>query len=112
MRRALSEYVVTGIRTTLPFFAWLFEQDAFLSADFHTTYLDGVLAERKGRPFVEPTEKAEEIAAIAVALQAVLTPSGAAAAAGVAQAGGAPARRWKARARAEGLSAGRRPGRD
>jgi acetyl-CoA carboxylase, biotin carboxylase subunit len=111
MRRALSEYLVTGIRTTLPFFAWLFQQDAFLSADFHTAYLDEVLASRNGRPFVEPTGEVEEIAAIAVALQAVLTPSGAAAAADVAQASVAPARRWKAGARAESLSAGRRPGR-
>ena len=114
MRRALSEYVVTGIRTTLPFFAWLFEQEAFLSAEFHTTYLDDVLEARNGRPFVEPTPEAEEIAAMAVALQAVLTPSAVALAPGVniaAQADAAPAHRWKERARTDGMRAGRRPGR-
>ena len=32
MRRALAEYLVVGIKTTLPFFAWLFEQPEFLAA--------------------------------------------------------------------------------
>ncbi len=58
MRRALSEYVVTGIRTTLPFFAWLFRQDAFLSADFPYHYLDGVLAELATGPSSSRREQA------------------------------------------------------
>ena len=37
MRRALDEYVVAGIRTTLPFFAWLLEQPDFAAGRFHTT---------------------------------------------------------------------------
>ena len=47
-----SEYLVTGIKTTVPFFAWLFAQPEFLEGRFHTTYLDEVLAARNGRPFV------------------------------------------------------------
>src|SRR5213594_2711907 len=54
MRRALGEYVVAGIRTTLPFFAWLVEQPDFAAGRFDTTYLDGVLKAQNGRPFVEP----------------------------------------------------------
>ena len=46
---------------------------------FHTTYLDEVLKARNGRPFVEPTPEVEDVAAIAAALQAVLSPSTAAA---------------------------------
>jgi acetyl-CoA carboxylase biotin carboxylase subunit len=103
MRRALSEYVVTGIPTTLPFFAWLFEQDDFLHGRFHTTYLDEILKTRNGRPFVEPTAAAEDVAAMVVALQAALAPS---ASASAPAAGGAG--RWKAHARAEGLRTGRR----
>ena len=60
MRRALGEYVVAGIKTTVPFFAWLLEQPEFLAGRFHTTYLDEVLASRNGRPFVEPTPELEE----------------------------------------------------
>ncbi|MBA3948798.1 MAG: acetyl-CoA carboxylase biotin carboxylase subunit, partial [Acidobacteria bacterium] len=36
LRRALSEYQVRGVSTTLPFFRWLTEQPAFATADFHT----------------------------------------------------------------------------
>jgi len=42
MRRALEEYLVTGIKTTLPFFRWLLAQPEFAEGRFHTAYLDGV----------------------------------------------------------------------
>ena len=72
MRRALREYVVAGIKTTIPFFEWLLSEPAFVEGRFHTTYLDEVLAARNGRPFGEPSADVEELAAIAVALQAAL----------------------------------------
>ena len=100
--RVLGEYVVTGIKTTVPFFAWLFTQPEFLAAKVHTTYLDEVLTSRNGRPFVEPEPDVEEIATIAAALQAVLSPATVAAA--PAAAGGVTAsRHWKSQARTEGL---------
>jgi acetyl-CoA carboxylase biotin carboxylase subunit len=100
MRRALREYVVGGIRTTLPFFAWLLEQPAFVEGRFHTATLDEMLEARKGRPFAEPSPEAEEIAAMAAALQAMLAPVGAA---GSDAPGSAAPARWKAQARREGL---------
>jgi acetyl-CoA carboxylase biotin carboxylase subunit len=100
MRRALSEYLITGIRTTLPFFTWLFDQPEFVAGRFHTTYLDEVLKLRNGRPFVEPPLPIEEIAALAAALHAVVSP----AAAG----GGTPVGRWKTHARLEALNQGGR----
>ncbi|MGH9385272.1 MAG: acetyl-CoA carboxylase biotin carboxylase subunit [Vicinamibacterales bacterium] len=42
MRRALAEYEVRGIRTTIPFFQWLLERDDFHKAEFDTTYIDRV----------------------------------------------------------------------
>jgi acetyl-CoA carboxylase biotin carboxylase subunit len=102
MRRALGEYVVAGIKTTVPFFAWLFTQTEFLEARVHTTYLDDVLKSRNGRPFVEPEPEVEEVAAIAAALQAVLSP-GTVAAASAAAEGDAACRHWKSQARVEGL---------
>src|SRR3954464_10521295 len=75
MRRALGEYVVTGIRTTLPFFTWLLAEPEFTDGRFHTTYLDEVLKARNGLPFVQPTSQVEDVAAVAAALQAVLSPS-------------------------------------
>jgi acetyl-CoA carboxylase biotin carboxylase subunit len=37
MRRALTEYIVTGIKTTVPFFSWLLGQADFQAGRFHTT---------------------------------------------------------------------------
>jgi acetyl-CoA carboxylase biotin carboxylase subunit len=102
MRRALGEYVVAGIKTTVPFFAWLLTQPEFLEARVHTTYLDEVLTSRNGRPFVEPDPDAEEVATVAAALQAVLWP-GTVAEAPAGAGGDAGFRHWKAQARAEGL---------
>jgi acetyl-CoA carboxylase biotin carboxylase subunit len=101
MRRALGEYVVTGIRTTIPFFTWLFDQEAFLEGRFHTASLDEVLAERNGRPFVEPSEAVETVAVIAAALEMARGPAPASTEAGRPAAAGP--RRWRDQARAEAL---------
>ena len=104
MRRALAEYSVAGIKTTVPFFRWLVEQPEFLNGAFHTSYLDEVLKNRNGHLFAEPSTDAEEAAAIAAAIQAVLAP-GAIPQAGAGRVQPAPdaGGRWKAVARAEGL---------
>jgi acetyl-CoA carboxylase biotin carboxylase subunit len=98
MRRALGEYVVSGIRTTLPFFAWLLTQREFLEGAFHTAYLDEVLASRNGTPFVQAPPTVEDIAVIAAALRAVLSPNGDAV-----PMAPAAARRWRSQARSENL---------
>jgi acetyl-CoA carboxylase biotin carboxylase subunit len=97
MRRALDEYLVTGIKTTLPFFSWLLSEPAFVEGRFHTTYLDEQLAARNGRPFTEPPPEAEEIATIAAAIHRTMagTPS--------ATPGRPTTDRWKGQARLDGL---------
>jgi acetyl-CoA carboxylase, biotin carboxylase subunit len=102
MRRALGEYLVTGIKTTLPFFSWLLEQPAFTEGRFHTTYLDEELKARNGRPFVEPSVEAEEIAAIGAALQATLSAASLASNA-ASPTDSQPPRRWQTQARLDGL---------
>src|SRR5665213_3064925 len=104
MRRALGEYIVAGIKTTVPFFTWLFAQPEFLESRFHTAYLDEALTSRDGRPFVEPDAALDEIAAIAAAIQAALSPCAVAATTASAIDTNVRSRRWKAQARAEGLS--------
>jgi len=102
MRRALSEYSIEGIKTTIPFFRWLLRQPDFLAGRFHTSSLDDILRSRNGQPFAEPAPAHEEMAAIAAALHAVLAP----AARGQGRSGDTTSRvpsQWKARARAEGL---------
>jgi acetyl-CoA carboxylase biotin carboxylase subunit len=68
MRRALREYDVRGIRTTIPFFTWMLGQRDFLAASFHTSYLDDVLRVRQGQPFTSVDEELVEIAVIAAAM--------------------------------------------
>jgi acetyl-CoA carboxylase, biotin carboxylase subunit len=98
MRRALDEYVISGIKTSLPFFGWLLAKPEFASGRFHTAYLDDVLAQRNGRPFREPTAEQEDLAAIAAAVYATF-----ATALQPGEARPEIARRWKSQARAEGL---------
>jgi acetyl-CoA carboxylase biotin carboxylase subunit len=98
LRRALAEYRVAGLKTTIPFFQWLVTQPAFLDGAFDTTYLDRLLSERQGRPFVAPDEgdlrDAAILAAVAQSLRASRAASGEAGSLGGA---------WRRSARTEGL---------
>jgi len=106
LKRALGEYVVTGIKTTVPFFTWLLNQQDFLTGRFHTTYLDEVLQSRNGQRFSASSADVEEVAAVAAALQTLLAGANngsAAPSGGQTATADAASRRWKARARVEGL---------
>jgi acetyl-CoA carboxylase biotin carboxylase subunit len=69
MQRALREYEVHGIRTTIEFFRWLLRQPAFADADFHTGYLDELLQQRPAAPFSASDLSLEEVAVMAAAVQ-------------------------------------------
>jgi acetyl-CoA carboxylase, biotin carboxylase subunit len=82
MSRALREYHVLGIRTTIPFFLWLMRQPEYIDGRYDTTYLDRLLAERAGssmtpedRSFSDLSEHEEEVVAIAAALDAYMRAS-------------------------------------
>jgi acetyl-CoA carboxylase biotin carboxylase subunit len=94
MRRALAEYEVRGIKTTIPFFRWLLSDEAFLGGRFDTGFIDRVLAGRQGRELQEPKAGDLEMAAVAAALAHVLKPGSA----GAANQPG-PSSRWKDAAR-------------
>ena len=68
MARALSEYSVGGLTTTIPVFQWILHDPDFLDGRFDTTFLDRVLAAREGQPFQEVTSQSEEAVVIAAAL--------------------------------------------
>jgi acetyl-CoA carboxylase biotin carboxylase subunit len=74
LSRALQEFQVLGIRTTIPFFQWLIREPSFVEGHFDTTTVDQVLIHREG-PFVELSSESEEVAAIAAALQALVRTS-------------------------------------
>ena len=48
MRRAVAEYKVVGIKTTLPFFERVLRHPAFIAGDFDTSFVEQVFA--AGRP--------------------------------------------------------------
>jgi acetyl/propionyl-CoA carboxylase alpha subunit len=98
MRRALGEYQVLGIKTTIPFFLWLMEQPEYGAGEYDTTYLDALLATRR-ESFSELDEREEDVAAIAAALDAYLRASTAAAGPKGSRSSG----NWKQAARAEAL---------
>jgi acetyl-CoA carboxylase biotin carboxylase subunit len=47
MRRCLDEFVVEGIKTTIPFCQELLHHPKFCSGDVHTKYVEEILAEKK-----------------------------------------------------------------
>ena len=98
MRRAMDEYEINGIKTTIPFFQWLLRSEAFVSGPVATTFIDDTLAARGGRPFVEPSPEAEELAVIGTALHAFFE-------AGRGDASSStPASAWRHAARADGTA--------
>jgi acetyl-CoA carboxylase biotin carboxylase subunit len=72
MKRALSEYEVLGIKTTIPFFQWVLDDEDFVAARFDTGFIDRTLSARHGRPLREPSEDHRELAVIAAALSRVV----------------------------------------
>jgi acetyl-CoA carboxylase biotin carboxylase subunit len=99
MARALREYQVLGIRTTIPFFLWLMRQPEYVEGRYDTTYLDRLLTERKGASFNELSDADEELAAMAAALDAFMRASAGRPTASAGQVQG----RWTANARREAL---------
>jgi acetyl-CoA carboxylase, biotin carboxylase subunit len=99
MTRALQEYEVLGVKTTIPFFLWLMHEPDYLAGRFDTTYLDELLRARQGASFSQFSEAEEGQLAIAAALDAWFRASGTST--GSARAGRGSA--WKAAARQEAL---------
>jgi acetyl-CoA carboxylase biotin carboxylase subunit len=103
MRRALVEYEVVGIKTSVPFFRWMLGQPDFERGHFDTTYLDRLLKGRQGEPFMPPGDADEEVATIAAALFAAMAGGEGKKTRPPEVAATVPTSRWKDRARLEGL---------
>jgi acetyl-CoA carboxylase, biotin carboxylase subunit len=99
MTRALEEYEVLGIRTTIPFFLWLMREADYIAGRFDTTYLDRLLASRRGESFSAFTAAEEQQIVIAAALDAWFRASAAYPGGGPRTGGSA----WKQAARQEAL---------
>jgi acetyl-CoA carboxylase biotin carboxylase subunit len=67
MRRAVSEYAVLGITTTLPFFDRVLRHPAFVSGDIDTGFIERHLAELGPGP----SDEVRDIAVVAAAVRAL-----------------------------------------
>jgi acetyl-CoA carboxylase, biotin carboxylase subunit len=94
MARALAEYEIRGIKTTVPFFRRLFEDPDFRAGRFDTTFVERLLARRAAELPVPLSAEARTISMMAVALQALRPEEPVTA---------LPADGWKERARFEAL---------
>ncbi len=57
MRRALDEYQILGVRTTLPFARWLMEQPRFIAADLSTDFIAEEWDTREKSALIVPDEE-------------------------------------------------------
>ena len=108
MRRALEEYEIRGVRSSLPFSRWLLARREFVEAEFHTGFLDELLQQRAGEPFEEADPSLEEVAAVAACVveasrEPATVSEGTSAWDGVRPQVPTMGRSWKARARQESL---------
>ena len=97
MKRALAEYQVRGIRTTIPFFQWLLEDDDFKAARFDTTFIDRKWGAPGSGPLQASEPAHEDLAVIAAAVH-MFTRSATAA-----PTASEPVSIWKQAGRAEAL---------
>ena len=72
MRRALAEYQVRGIRTTIPFFQWILEDEDFKAGRFDTGFIERKWG--KG-PLLSIDASHEDLAAIAAAVHLFTRPA-------------------------------------
>ncbi|HEX8791695.1 MAG TPA: acetyl-CoA carboxylase biotin carboxylase subunit [Polyangiaceae bacterium] len=77
MRRALSEYVVTGIRTNLAFHEKLFAHPEFAAGKYDTGFIDRHKAELLGYPAVKDDRRDPVAVAVAVAAARIERATGA-----------------------------------
>ena len=70
MRRALDEYVITGIKTNLAFHRLVLEHPEFVSGDYDTNFIPRWLEETGGGAAPEETVEARELAELAAVVYA------------------------------------------
>ena len=72
MRRALQEYKVVGIATTIPLFQRIIEDPAFIAGDYDTGYIDNLLQDGVLGPGHDRHDEIDDVAALAAALHTFL----------------------------------------
>jgi len=92
MLRAIAEYQITGIETTLPFGTYVLTHPAFVSGDFDTNFIKDHFPPDALKPAAPDAATAQVAAALAAMLLSARKPAAAAASV---DAGGAAASGWR-----------------
>ena len=103
LTRALNEYFVGGIKTNISLFRRILRDPDFRAAKLDTGFLDRLLKHKNDKPADPVDPNAEEVAAIAAGVFAMLSSGTAGASERAAADGSNPASNWKSAARGEGL---------
>jgi acetyl-CoA carboxylase biotin carboxylase subunit len=98
MSRALREYQILGIKTTIPFFQWLMARPEYREGRYDTTYLDRLLVDMPAGGFTPPDARRDDLVAVAAALDAYLE-----AAQSIGATSGGPRSLWVESARREAV---------
>ena len=71
MLRALEEYIITGVKTTIPFHHYVFSHPVFVSGEFHTGFIEEHFSDEQIREMLRSTGEngMSEHIALASALQ-------------------------------------------
>ena len=76
MRRALDEFLVLGVQTTIPFHRWLFEQPDFRAGRMDTGFVEREWLAHPPAPDEELAERAAVLAALAAHRRRPSPPAG------------------------------------
>ena len=105
MRRALHEFVVKGIKTSIPFHKVVMENERFLAGHFDTSFIETeILSGPSAAPPTDPEER--DVAVMLAAIEAYARDRDRAARARSAQPAGGGGSRWKAAGRSAALRGG------
>ena len=96
MKRALEEYDVRGIRTTIPFFKWILNDEDFVAGRFDTSFIDRKFSAAGSGALNHVTAEQEDLAVIAAAVYQFTRPPAPMSAA-------ATSSRWRDAGRTEAL---------
>jgi len=67
MLRALDEYVITGVKTTIPFHSYVFQHPVFTGGDFHTGFIEEHFSDEQIREMLSGPSEHDNLEHIALA---------------------------------------------
>lgn len=106
MRRALREFVIKGIKTSIPFHRVVMEHPKFLAGTYDTGFIDSEILPG-GQTSLPPNQEEKDIAIMLATIAAFKRDTERASRAAQSSSGGAAGSAWKAAGRRSRMQGGR-----